>query len=289
MDVFPAFIPLGGARVAVVGEGHAAEAKAALFAGSPAEVVRIGPAAAADESAYRGARLAFIALETGAVEAAARAAHAAGALVNVVDRPDLCDFHTPSIVDRGPVVGAVGTGGAAPVLATLLRSEIEARWPDRLGALAALSAELQQEVRAALPALPARRAYWRRMLGGPAGEAALQGDVDLARRLAREALEHPPEPGRVLFLDPPARSDLLTLAAVRALSDADRIVAFEGAPEAVLAFARRDAERSGPVDAARLAAWAERGLSVVCVGAGSETPAAVEALGAPIGRLPAAR
>src|SRR4051812_5848481 len=140
MDSFPAFFPLAGKRIVIVGEGEAADAKARLFDGSPAELVRHpgGPMALEAET-YWGALIVFIAgddLEF--ARAAAGAARSAGALVNVIDTPALSDFATPAIVDRGLALAAIGTGGAAPVLATRLREDLEARWPERLGDLAEL-------------------------------------------------------------------------------------------------------------------------------------------------------
>jgi precorrin-2 dehydrogenase/sirohydrochlorin ferrochelatase len=291
MDVFPAFIPLSGARVVVVGDGEAAEAKARLLAGSPAQIMRASEARALEPGLYDHARLVFVAVadETLAAHAAA-AAQAAGALVNVVDRPYLSDFQTPAIIDRSPVIGAIGTGGAAPILATLLRNGVETRWPEGLGKVADLSRELQQAVREALPDAKARRQYWRRLLNGPAAVAAMAGDLDTARRLAIAALDAPPRSGRVMFLQAPADVEMLSLAAVRALGAADRIVAGEGVNPDVVSFARRDAERRETATPADLAAWAGEGLTVLYL---ATTPTdgimkAVAALDAKVERLPVA-
>ncbi len=190
MDSFPAFIPLSGRRVVIVGAGREAEEKAALFAGSPATLVRLpADAAALTSAAYADAALVFIADQDAQWSALARAAaKAAGALVNVVDKPALCDFYTPAIVDRGPVVGAVGTTGSAPGLARRLKIEMGERWPEGLARVAALIAGLKVEARAALPAFEARRDFLDSVLDSRAAEAALAGDMKRAERLAREAL-----------------------------------------------------------------------------------------------------
>jgi precorrin-2 dehydrogenase/sirohydrochlorin ferrochelatase len=291
MNAFPAFIPLYGAKIVVVGDGAGAEAKARLVAGSPAEVVRIPEARALEPEAYEGARLAFVCVaEEETARNAAILARVAGALVNVVDRQHLGDFHTPAIVDRSPVICAIGTGGAAPVLATLLRNGIEARWPEGLGRVAALSGELQKTVREAIPDAARRRAWWRRLMRGPAAEAAMAGDVAEARRLAVEALGDPAAAGRVLFLNAPPRAGLMSLAAVQALAVADRIVAAADVAPEIVGFARREAERreaAGPEDLAR---WAGEGLTVVYLG-GAETERlaqTVEGLGTAVERLPVA-
>ena len=113
MDAFPAFFPLSGKTVVIAGAGEQADAKLRLFAGSPASVKRLDGEAALDPIEYAGAILAFIASPDDAfAEAAANAARAASVPVNVVDRPALCDFTTPAVIDRGEVVAAIGTGGA---------------------------------------------------------------------------------------------------------------------------------------------------------------------------------
>ncbi len=192
MDSFPAFVPLAGRRVVIVGEGRETAEKAALFAGAPCHLVRI-PADdwALAPGAYAGATLVFIGDCGEDFAARARqAARAGGALlINCVDRPALCDFYTPAIVDRGPVVGAVGTTGQAPGLARKLKADIQARWPEALARLADLVEAIKADARAALPDFDVRRAYLESLLDGPAAEAALTGDAARALRLAREALQ----------------------------------------------------------------------------------------------------
>ncbi|HYG27833.1 MAG TPA: NAD(P)-dependent oxidoreductase, partial [Caulobacteraceae bacterium] len=244
MDAFPAFFPLDGRKVVVAGSGEAARAKARLFDGSPAELVRIEGEAAFEPTSYRDALLAFIAVEPQEAERAARAAARAGAIVNVVDRPDLCDFTTPAIVDRGEVVAAIGTGGASPMLATMLRSELEARVPQGIGRVAALFRQLQEEVREGLPDLTQRRAFLREALHGEAARAAMDGEMERAARLLRDSLTAADAAkGEVLEIDASGPADLVTLRTLRALGAADLLVVEPGANPDIVAMARRDAER----------------------------------------------
>src|SRR4029453_4045974 len=98
MDAFPAFFPLAGRKVGIAGEGEAADAKARLFAGAPAEIVRLTGAAALGAKSHVGMALALVAAEDDAwALKAAKAARAAHVPVNVVDRPALCDFVTPAV------------------------------------------------------------------------------------------------------------------------------------------------------------------------------------------------
>jgi precorrin-2 dehydrogenase/sirohydrochlorin ferrochelatase len=268
MDAFPAFFPLAGRTVVIAGVGEPADAKTRLFEGSPATLVRLEGGAALKAQNYDGALLAFIAGgDATFLTAAHAAAKASGALVNVTDHPELCDFTTPAVIDRGAVVAAVGTGGAAPLMATLLRNDIEARVPAGAGRVAAVLHALQDEVRAALPDSVARRSFLRGLLDGPVAEAAMAGETDRARAMIRAALAHQAQTqptGRVCVIVPPAMPDLITLRAARRLAEADVLVAGPGADPGLVALARRDARRLTP-EMADLTALAKAGLTVVVV------------------------
>lgn len=266
MDAFPAFFPLTGRKVVIAGSGEAAEAKARLFEGSPAVLVRAEGTDAFLVGTFAGALLAFIAGDDLFVQSAASAARAARALVNVVDRPDLSDFHTPALVDRGEVVAAIGTAGSAPMLASLLRSDLEARIPPGSGRVAALMRIHQAAVRAALPDQADRRNFLREQLSGPAAQKAMDGDMDAAGALLLEALNNRQGPrGRVVYVAGRGPADLLTLRAARVLSEADLVIPDPDTDPAVLALARRDAGRLPPAEGGpeQMAALAKAGRLVV--------------------------
>lgn len=293
MDAFPAFFPLAGRVVAIAGEGEAADAKARLFAGSPARVVRLNTAEALDPASWAGMALAFIAGDDEAwARQAADAARAAHVPVNVVDRPALCDFTTPAVIDRGEVVAAIGTGGASPMLATMLRHDIEARIPEGVGRIAALFRTMQDEVRAALPDVNARRRFLRTALTGAAAEAAAAGDMEGARERLRAALaDSPMLVGAIQYIDARGPVELLTLKAARALAAADVLVCDAEADGDVLALARRDAERLEGGSVAALADLAVGGLQVARLVTGSAwrtEQAALEARGVITEVLPTA-
>jgi precorrin-2 dehydrogenase/sirohydrochlorin ferrochelatase len=260
MHAFPAFFPLAGRTVIVAGGGPGAEARARLFADSPAHVRRLTGAAALDPGAYAGAVLAFIAdADADFCAAAAAAARQAGTVVNVFDRPLLSDFHTPAIVDRGPVVAAVGTTGAAPVLAQLLRVELEARIPPATGRIAHLLGERREALKAAFPDLAARRAFVRAALERREAEDAAWLDGAIAA--GWRAL------GKVSLVILPEADDLLSLRAARALNIADVICGAGAGPALVARHARRDVERLEAGDAAALASLARQGRLVVVLDA----------------------
>jgi precorrin-2 dehydrogenase len=292
MEAFPAFFPLKGRRVVIVGEGEGAEAKARLLAGAPAQVDRLRGDAALNPENYAKAALVFVASPDATFcAAAAQAARAAGAPVNVVDHPELCDFHTPAIIDRGQVVAAIGTGGAAPIVSALLRAELEAKIPPGLGSLARLFGDLRPEIVAAFPDLSQRRAFLRAALGGDVAEAANAGDLETAEQLLRGAIGQGARGMGMVWLiaEPPAR-DLISLRAARALAEADLLVLGNEAAADVAVLARRDAPRRALVetDAAFLAAEAAAGRQAAVIAPGfALIPLAAElsSLAAPHSRL----
>ncbi|MDQ1078874.1 siroheme synthase CysG [Pseudoroseomonas cervicalis] len=244
MRHFPIFLDLQDREVLLLGGGEALEAKAALLAAAGA---RLRQAARFSPALLEGIALACGA---GAPEAELRAlseaCRARGIPVNVVDRPELCGFITPAIIDRDPVTIAIGTGGAAPVLARLLRQRIESVLAPGIGRVAALARHFQQAIRARLPDLASRRRFLDAALDGPAARLAEAGQEAAARAVFAAALEAAgtAPPGSVHLVGAgPGAADLLTLRALRLLGEADIIVHDRLVPEAVLDMARRDARR----------------------------------------------
>jgi siroheme synthase-like protein len=294
MDAFPAYFALAGRKVVVAGAGDGAEAKARLFEGSPATVTRVDGAAALEPATYAGAVLAFIASNDLAFcRDAVFAARSAGALVNVVDKPALSDFSTPAVIDRGALVAAIGTGGASPMLASVLRGDIEARLPEGVGRIAALLQQMRDEVRDALPDMAARRAFLREAITGPVARAAMEGEMDEARDLLRALLTQAPglQTGVVWLLDGRGPADLLTLRALRAIGDADAVCADDGVDPGVMTRVRRDApriENQGLESLARRAVAGER-IARILNGAPDETLAGgLRAAGVAVEILPVA-
>ncbi|MGH6967781.1 MAG: precorrin-2 dehydrogenase/sirohydrochlorin ferrochelatase family protein [Stellaceae bacterium] len=186
MTHFPICLNLAGKRCLVVGVGPEAERKAAALQRAGAQVVATPHFAPAD---LDGCALAMAADVTPAVgTVVSRAAQARGIPVNVADRPELCSFITPAVIERAPVTLAISTGGASPALARRLRETLDAIVPRRLGALAALAGEFRLRVRRQIADPARRRAFWDRLLDGPVARLALAGEQDAARRRLEVAL-----------------------------------------------------------------------------------------------------
>ncbi len=261
MKHLPLFFDLTGRKVVVVGHGPAADRRADLARSAGAKVVR--PSTDTLESTdFHGATAAFIA--TGTLDgdtAAQRIAKESGVPVNVADRPALCDFILPAIVDRDGVVVAISTGGASPTLASILRGRIEASLPERIGALARLAKTFRAQANALIADPVRRRGFWRRLIDGPAARLALAGDEAGARRVALGELDtvrrQVSSVGIAHIVGAgPGDPDLLTLRAAQLLQEADAILHDELVPPAILGRARRDAEL---VAVGKRAGWKERG------------------------------
>jgi uroporphyrin-III C-methyltransferase/precorrin-2 dehydrogenase/sirohydrochlorin ferrochelatase len=230
------------ARIAVVAEAFCEEI-AALGERKAVDLLR-RPFRAND---VRGRRLVYAATGDPALDAAvSRAAQAHGVPVNVVDAPELSTFITPAIVDRTPVTVAIGTEGAAPVLAREIRARIEALLPANLGTLAARAQALRQRVTGAVTDPRARRRLWERLLQGPFRRAVLADSDGEAERILADELEvgQRQHTGRVALIGcGPGDPDLLTLKALQRLQEADVLVIDRLVDPRILDYARRDAER----------------------------------------------
>ena len=230
----PVLVKLADRPVILLGAGEAADAKRRLLERAGAVVV----------TDAAEARLAVVAIENEAeaVGAVARL-KARGVLVNAVDRPALCDFTLPAVVDRAPVLVAVMTGGVSAGLAAALRQRLEGLLPGSLGRLAEALGRSRGALRARYPDAGARR----RAIGAALTQALDPLDPMAANRV-NDALLSAGEDGggdapgltiRLVSADP----DDLTLRQARALALADRVLHGAGVPDAILARARADAAR----------------------------------------------
>jgi uroporphyrin-III C-methyltransferase/precorrin-2 dehydrogenase/sirohydrochlorin ferrochelatase len=199
---------------------------------------------------FRGCALCFIASDDeGLTRAARAAAKGAGALVNVADRPELCDFIMPSIIDRDPLMIAVSTGGVSPILARMLRARLETIIPAAYGRLAELMSAFRARATQAIPSPTLRRRFWETILEGPVAESALAGnesaaETNLARALERASEEREAPRGEVYLVGAgPGDPDLLTFRALRLMQKADVVLYDRLTDQGVINLVRREAER----------------------------------------------
>lgn len=264
MGLYPLFADLAGREVLVVGGGEVAARKIAALLRAGADVrlhtrdiAHPDIEAAVDEGritclhgefdpAWLDAVWLVVAATDDQAFNAALAAEAGRRrrLINVVDDAALSTYQVPAVVDRSPLVVAISSAGAAPMLARRVRERLETLLDPATGALAALFARHRERIRAALPDLALRRRWFERILDGrldpvaadpEALETAFLGELDAAG--TRGAVQ-----GSVSAIAA-VESDLLTLRALRALNEADLILVGPDVPRDALEPARRDASR----------------------------------------------
>src|SRR5580658_3939187 len=192
METLPVFLRMAGKRALVVGGGSPAARRVETLARAGAAVAVFAPklddefrnlrdgapfehfAREPTTADLEGCAVCYVA--TGNVEtdrSIASRLRGAPALINVADQPDLCDFIAPSVVDRSPLVIAISTGGASPMLGRLVRARLESSIPAAYGRLAAFMGRARAQVAARLPSVDGRRRFWERVLEGPVAEMVL--------------------------------------------------------------------------------------------------------------------
>jgi uroporphyrin-III C-methyltransferase/precorrin-2 dehydrogenase/sirohydrochlorin ferrochelatase len=263
MDHFPIFLATQTARIVVSGGGDAAlaklrllmktRAKITVFAADPApEITQWHHAGkltlvprAMDYGDAVCARLFYGANEDAAEDArTAQLALTCGALINIVDNLEDSQFITPAIVDRDPVTIAIGTEGAAPVLARAIKADLEERLPQSLGRLARIGKTFRK-ASYALPFGRPRRDFWRDYYFN-AGPKAMDAGEDQVRpaldALLDSHLSKPARTGHIAFVGGgPGDPELLTLKARRALDEADVVIYDRLITPEILELARREA------------------------------------------------
>ncbi len=266
MNQLPIFLNVRGQRALVVGGGGVAARKVSLLIRAGAKVEVVAPKLCAaleqllaegdishlstpfDPSHLKGASVVFASTSDTRVNfSVSKAARERGIPVNVADNPKLCSFIMPSIVDRSPVVIAVSTGGAAPVLARFIRARLETLIPASFGRLASLASEFRDKVKARFDNVRDRRMFWERALSGPVAELVHAGKDADARGMLNQTLEtSSPEADRsgevYLVGAGPGDPDLLTFRALRLMQQADVVVYDRLVSQPILELARRDAE-----------------------------------------------
>lgn len=285
MDFMPIFTRLAGRAVLVVGGGTVAQRKVKLLCDAGARVTVVAPRLCRDLEALaragvlrvepgpfrpemlEGMLLTYAATDDPAVNAAVFAAgERAGRLVNAVDDPEHCSFITPAIVDRSPLVAAISSGGAAPVLARHLRMALETRWPETLGSLARLIRKHRGAVAARWPDVIRRRRFYESLLDHAGLDVLLRaGRLEEAEAEFLRALDRAGDgafrEGRVVLVGAgPGDPGLLTLHAVRHLERADVILHDRLVPPEVLAKARRDAKLLSVEKMPRGGGWTQESI-----------------------------
>ena len=264
----PVFLDLAGKRAVMAGGSAAVAWKAELLAAAGAHVhvyaEELGPEMAAllvrgaaagtlthhprswTGDCFSGAAIAVADAETmEAAQAFFCAAGAAGVPVNVIDKPEFCQFQFGSIVNRSPVVIGISTDGGAPILGQTIRRRIEALLPPALAIWGRLAKDVRETVSARLNPGLQRRRFWETFAERAFGSVP-NGDTreTLDELIAATAADATTARGRVTLVGAgPGDAELLTMRAVRALQSADVILFDDLVSNDILELARREAKR----------------------------------------------
>ncbi|MDD1624601.1 MAG: SAM-dependent methyltransferase, partial [Methylococcaceae bacterium] len=266
MDYFPVFVKLKDQDCLVVGAGEIAARKIELLARAGARITviaeKISPAVSSLEASchlnllqksfipadLRGFRLVVSATDNKETnQLVAKTAEEQNILVNVVDNPELCSFIFPAIIDRSPIIAAVSSGGAAPVLARLLRAKIESIIPPAYGQLARLAEKFRTVVKQHIKEPAQRRIFWENIFQGSVAELVFSGKKQEAERQLQQTLIKQKDSigfGEVYLVGAgPGAPDLLTFRALRLMQQADVVVYDHLVSPEILDLARRDSEK----------------------------------------------
>ena len=264
MDYFPAFLNLRDRSCLIVGAGPVALRKIRLLHSAGARITIVAPDVCdellefASKNGHELVRRLFrpsdligrwlVVSATGdtAVERSVyQHASDAGVFCNSVDDIANCSYITPAIVDRSPIVVAISSGGAAPVLARKLRTQIEVLLPASLSSLAGLARDWRERVKSQVHDLLGRRRFWEAVFDGPAANRVIAGDIDAAESLMTDLLSAQPgsEEGEAWLVGAgPGDPGLLTIRALQSMQAADVILHDRLVSAEVLDLARRDAD-----------------------------------------------
>jgi uroporphyrin-III C-methyltransferase/precorrin-2 dehydrogenase/sirohydrochlorin ferrochelatase len=266
MDYFPIFVQLKNQNCLVVGAGEVAARKIELLARADAKITVIASEISTAVSNLKalhnlnilkktfsstdlhGFRLVVSATDDADTNRlVAKTATEQNIPVNVVDNPELCTFIFPAIIDRSPVVAAVSSGGASPVLARLLRAKIESLIPPAYGRLAHIAEKFRSRVKEVIKEPAQRRIFWENVLQGSIAELIFSGKEQEAEQKLEQMLINQKgniNVGEVYLVGAgPGAADLLTFRALRLMQQADVVVYDRLVSPEILDLARRDSEK----------------------------------------------
>ena len=271
MDYLPIFTNIRNQHCIIVGGGAVAARKADLFIKSHAKVTVISPELKQEMKHHLERGLIFWRKEIFSEElmntletpklvisatdfqevniAVYEYCQKQGIPVNVADQTEYCDFILPGIVERGPITVAVSTGGRSPVLARLMKSQLETKIPHGYGKVGEILGEYRNEVKQRIVEPNGRKLFWEELLSGVFLDKAVQGKVDEARNILETKLEqdsrtdYAPKGEVYLIGAGPGDPELMTFKALRLLQQADVVVYDRLVSPEILDMARREAER----------------------------------------------
>ncbi|WP_415231169.1 siroheme synthase [Psychromonas sp.] len=292
MDYFPIFLDAKKFQAVVIGGGNVAARKIELLLKSKAQITVVSPMLKESVQALLANRqLTWIKAEYSPhfldnhqlviaatniravnIEISIAANHRA-MLLNVVDDPDLCNYITPAIIDRDPMIIAMSSSGNAPILLQMLKSQIEQMLPAGYGRLARFCGRYRIEVQARIKQFSERKLFWKKVLTGDVAKQLLAGDDEQAVKMFNRALssEQFQESGSISVIRIyDQQPDNLTLQAYQRMQQADVIFLDTDITTLFFDYGRRDADKFQKIDKQRIEQLADNNQQVVIITTHSE-------------------
>jgi len=241
--LYPVFLDLSDRHVLLVGGGRVGLRKARELAAHGARVRVVSPEFALGfdeldvERVQRvwqvgdelDARLAIAATSDPSVNREVfDACSRRGIFCNVVDTPDLCDFHTPAVAQEGDVQVAIATGGLAPSLSSWARRHAQEWLADGVASLVGLYGKLRAETRETMDPRE-REAFWKSLDPDALLRIARSEGIEACEQSIRSRIAgietESVKKGRVILVGAgPGHPDLITRMGLRALGCATALV-----------------------------------------------------------------
>lgn len=270
MDYFPVFLDAQKLNALVIGGGNVAARKVELLLKTPAKITIISPLLKDSvkqlvdthqltwiNARYTKSHLSEVNLVIAATniktinQEIANDAKLAGLLLNVVDDPQLCNYITPAIIDRSPMIIALSSSGTAPILLQLLKSKIDNLLPSSYGKLAEFCGKYRKQIQQQIDSFSERRVFWKRILEGDVARHILNDDINKAEQIFQHAIQQQAVTveGQLtqitIFNQDPNN---LSMAAYQTLQQADCVVLSNEVDAIFFDYARRDASKHQRID-----------------------------------------
>ena len=262
MQYLPIFMDVKNKPVLVVGGGEVASRKVDLLLSAQAKVTVVAPQFSAMLTRYADAGkitqvidgydskyladsvMVWVTTDNGQLNKQIwQECNARRILVNVADQQELCEFITPSIIDRSPLQIAISSGGRSPVLIRYLREKLEAVLPTSLGAIGEFAGEQRETVQEKFATVTERRRFWERFFSSDALDVADDAAALKANFEAQLATPVGDLSGDIYLIKPAAASDLLSLRSLRFMQQSDVIIYADDVSMDLVELCRRDADR----------------------------------------------
>jgi uroporphyrin-III C-methyltransferase / precorrin-2 dehydrogenase / sirohydrochlorin ferrochelatase len=287
MDYFPIFLDAKKLKAVVIGGGNVAARKIELLLKSKATITVVSPELKdsvqrllankqitwiKDEYAPHfldNHQLVIAATNIKAINISiSNAANQRGMLVNVVDDPELCNYITPAIIDRDPMLIALSSSGNAPILLQMLKSNIEQMLPAGYGKLAHFCGHYRIEVQAKIKQFSERKLFWKKVLEGDVAQQLLAGNEERAVQLFNQALttKQFKDSGSITIVKIyDQQPDNLTLKAYQKLQQADAVFLDTNITPLFFDYGRRDADKYQVIDHQQIEKLARSNKQIVII------------------------